>query len=87
MSSVAPRSLVVYPVVLGGGTALFKDVTDRHALRFLEAKPLQSGLVRLTYSTRNLPSPCRQPSRPAAVPPPRSATATPVAADVLELTG
>lgn len=43
--------LVVYPIVLGGGRALFKDVTERHALKFLGAKPLQSGLVRLTYST------------------------------------
>jgi hypothetical protein len=34
MPSVAPRSLVVYPIVLGGGTALFKDVRERHALRF-----------------------------------------------------
>jgi hypothetical protein len=52
MPSVAPRSWVVYPIVLGGGTALFKDVRERHALRFLGAKPLQSGLVRLAYSTR-----------------------------------
>jgi dihydrofolate reductase len=43
--------LVVYPIVLGGGTALFKDVTERHALKFVGVKPLQSGLVRLTYRT------------------------------------
>jgi dihydrofolate reductase len=43
--------LVVYPIVLGGGTALFQDVTERHALTFLGAKPLESGLVRLTYRT------------------------------------
>jgi dihydrofolate reductase len=42
--------LVVHPIVLGGGTALFKHVTERHALRYLETKPLKSGLVRLTYS-------------------------------------
>jgi dihydrofolate reductase len=41
--------LVVYPLVLGGGKPLFRDVTERHALKFLEAKPLKSGLVRLTY--------------------------------------
>jgi dihydrofolate reductase len=41
--------LVVYPIILGGGTALFKDVTERHALTFLGAKPLGSGVVRLTY--------------------------------------
>ena len=43
--------LVVYPIVLGGGKALFKDVKERHALKRLEAKPLKSGVVRLTYST------------------------------------
>ena len=43
--------LVVHPLILGGGKALFKDVTERHALTFLGAKPLESGLVRLTYST------------------------------------
>ena len=43
--------LVVHPLILGSGNALFKDVTERHALKFLGAKPLESGLVRLTYST------------------------------------
>jgi dihydrofolate reductase len=43
--------LIVYPIILGGGKALFKDVKERHALKFLGAKPLKSGLVRLTYST------------------------------------
>ena len=43
--------LVVRPIILGGGKALFKDVTERHSLTFLGAKPLESGLVRLTYST------------------------------------
>lgn len=44
--------LVVRPVVLGGGKAMFKDVMDRHELRLLETKPLKSDMVRLTYSTR-----------------------------------
>jgi dihydrofolate reductase len=43
--------LVIAPIVLGGGKALFKDVKERHALKFLEAKPLNAGAVRLTYST------------------------------------
>ena len=42
--------LVVHPIVLGGGKALFKDVKERHALTFVVAKPLESGLVRLTYT-------------------------------------
>jgi hypothetical protein len=36
---------------LGGGKALFKDVKGRHALKLLEAKPLKSGMVCLTYGT------------------------------------
>jgi dihydrofolate reductase len=43
--------LVVHPIILGGGKALFKDVNERRALTFRSAKPLESGLVRLTYST------------------------------------
>lgn len=42
--------LVVLPVVLGGGKALFKDVTARHALRLIDARPLKSGMTRLIYS-------------------------------------
>jgi dihydrofolate reductase len=43
--------LVVSPIVLGEGKALFKDVKERLALKFLGAKSLESGMVRLTYST------------------------------------
>jgi dihydrofolate reductase len=43
--------LVVHPIILGGGKALFKDVKERRTLRFLGAMPLESGLVRLTYGT------------------------------------
>ena len=48
--------LVVHPIVLGGGKALFKDVKERHVLKLLRAKPLKSGKVGLTYSTQSLPS-------------------------------
>jgi dihydrofolate reductase len=41
--------LVVHPIVLGGGTALFKDVKERHALTLLGTTRLASGLVRLHY--------------------------------------
>jgi dihydrofolate reductase len=41
--------LVVHPLVLGPGTALFKDVADRHALRLESAEPAPSGHVVLTY--------------------------------------
>jgi len=45
--------LVVNPIVLGGGKALFKDVNERHALTLLGAKSLKSGNVSLTYSVPN----------------------------------
>jgi dihydrofolate reductase len=41
--------LTVHPVVLGRGTALFKDVRDRHALELVDSRPLPSGRVNLTY--------------------------------------
>jgi dihydrofolate reductase len=43
--------LVVHPIVLGGGTALFKDVKERHTLTLLATTRLASGLVRLHYGT------------------------------------
>ncbi|MGH7792168.1 MAG: dihydrofolate reductase family protein [Thermodesulfobacteriota bacterium] len=45
--------LMVNPLVLGGGKALFKDVKARHALKLVRAKPLKSGKVSLTYSTQS----------------------------------
>jgi dihydrofolate reductase len=41
--------LVVQPIILGGGKALFKDVRGRHGLKYLGVKPMESGRVRLTY--------------------------------------
>jgi dihydrofolate reductase len=43
--------IVVQPILLARGKALFKDVTGRHALTLLDAGSLQSGKVRLRYST------------------------------------
>jgi dihydrofolate reductase len=42
--------LMVNPIVLGGGKALFKDVKERHALKLLRADQLKSGKVKLAYS-------------------------------------
>ena len=44
--------LIVNPIILGGGKALFKGVTERHPLKIIQAKPLKSGKVSLTYRTR-----------------------------------
>jgi dihydrofolate reductase len=43
--------LIVRPVILGGGKALFKEVTERHTLKLLAAEPLESGGVLLNYKT------------------------------------
>jgi dihydrofolate reductase len=45
--------LMVNPLILGEGKALFKDVKERHALKLIQAKPLKSGKVSLTYSTQS----------------------------------
>jgi dihydrofolate reductase len=42
--------LVVQPIVLGGGTPLFRDVKERHALTLITSRPLDAGAVFLSYS-------------------------------------
>ena len=44
--------LLVNPLILGGGKALFKDVKGRHTLKLAGTKPLKSGKVALTYSVQ-----------------------------------
>ena len=41
--------MVVQPIVLGGGKAMFKDVVGRHPLRLAEARTLDDGGARLRY--------------------------------------
>lgn len=43
--------LIVHPLLLGGGKALFAGVRERHALRFVGAEPITDGKVVLTYRT------------------------------------
>jgi dihydrofolate reductase len=45
--------LMVNPIILGGGKALFKDVKERQSLKLIRAKHLKSGKVSLTYSTQS----------------------------------
>jgi dihydrofolate reductase len=45
--------LLVNPLILGRGKALFKDVKDRQTLKLVQAKPLKSGKVSLIYSTQS----------------------------------
>jgi dihydrofolate reductase len=44
--------LMVNPLILGGGKALFKDVKERRGLSLVRAKPLASGKVSLIYRMR-----------------------------------
>ena len=41
--------LMVFPIVLGEGKRLFDGIGDAATLRLVDAKPLQSGTVILTY--------------------------------------
>jgi len=41
--------LLVHPVVLGSGKRLFREGSDRTALRLVETKTFDSGVVLLTY--------------------------------------
>jgi dihydrofolate reductase len=45
--------LMVNPIILGAGKALFKDVKEQQSLKLIRAKPLKSGKVSLTYSTQS----------------------------------
>lgn len=40
----------LHPLVLGGGTPMFKPNNERIRLRLLEARPMQSGVVLLRYA-------------------------------------
>jgi dihydrofolate reductase len=44
--------LIVHPVAVGGGTALFGRVAQRQALELLKTEPAPSGRVNLTYRLR-----------------------------------
>src|SRR5688500_1713041 len=41
--------LIVHPLLLGGGKALFAGVTQRRSLQFVDATPAVSGRLVLTY--------------------------------------
>jgi dihydrofolate reductase len=43
--------LMINPLILGGGKALFKDVKERQALKLERVNALKSGKVSLTYTT------------------------------------
>ena len=43
--------LIVHPIVLGNGQALFGGVNKRHSLDLVQAKSTESGSVILTYRT------------------------------------
>jgi dihydrofolate reductase len=43
--------LIVHPLLLGGGRALFEGVKERRALTFVGAEPTSAGRVLMTYRT------------------------------------
>jgi dihydrofolate reductase len=43
--------LIVHPLLLGGGRALFEGVKERRALKFVHSEPTASGRVILSYRT------------------------------------
>lgn len=43
--------LIVHPILLGGGKALFASVNRPHLLKLVRAEPTKSGNVILTYQT------------------------------------
>lgn len=43
--------LIVHPLLLGGGKALFAGVTERRSLRLIAAEPTDSGKLIVTYRT------------------------------------
>jgi dihydrofolate reductase len=43
--------LIVHPILLGGGKALFAGINKRHSLELVQAKSTESGRVIVTYRT------------------------------------
>ena len=41
--------LIVHPLLLGGGKALFAGVTERRSLEFVDAQPTESGKLVVTF--------------------------------------
>ncbi|RYZ01835.1 MAG: hypothetical protein EOO73_33970 [Myxococcales bacterium] len=41
--------LIVHPLLLGSGRALFEGVTDRRTLQFVSSEPATAGRVVLSY--------------------------------------
>ena len=53
MGLIDELRLMVNPIILGRGKALFKDVKERYTLNLIQVKPLKSGKVGLIYSTQS----------------------------------
>ena len=43
--------LMVFPVILGSGKHLFREESEKKALRLVESRPFPSGVVLLTYQS------------------------------------
>jgi dihydrofolate reductase len=49
---VDEMTLAVHPVIIGGGTALFKNIKERTWLNLTDTKTYPSGLLMLTYTLK-----------------------------------
>ena len=49
MDLIDEHRIMVNPVILGSGNPLFKNITDRHKLQFVNIKTFRSGNVLLYY--------------------------------------
>src|SRR5712692_6279805 len=47
--------LMVHPIILGGGKRLFREGTEKEALRLVDTKIFGSGIVVLTYQPKKHP--------------------------------
>jgi len=45
--------LMINPILLGGGKALFKDVTERHYLKLVSSEQRDPGKVYVTYRVQH----------------------------------
>jgi dihydrofolate reductase len=60
--------ILVTPVVLGGGTSMFKDIKDRIGLKLLKAATWSSGMVALSYQPQSAsPHPAGEMTRPEVI--------------------
>jgi dihydrofolate reductase len=54
MGLIDEYQLMLNPVILGKGKPHFKDIQDKHNLKFRTSKTFRSGLIKLDYETERI---------------------------------